>query len=99
MSESNALVDDDTKKKWKQRLLDVLRKGYRWGDEKVPPGLRSVLGVLLMAGGVFGFLPILGFWMLPLGAMFIALDIPPLRRRLHKKLHPDAADERKRIAD
>ncbi len=29
-----------------------------------------------------GFLPILGFWMLPLGIAFIALDIPPLRRRL-----------------
>jgi len=60
----------------------------------VPPGLHSVLGVLLVVGGVFGFLPILGFWMIPLGAAMIALDIPPLRRRLIAWLdrdqdHPD----------
>ena len=29
-----------------------------------------------MVGGVFGFLPILGFWMFPLGVAFVALDIP-----------------------
>jgi hypothetical protein len=29
-----------------------------------------------MIGGVFGFLPILGFWMLPLGIAFVALDFP-----------------------
>lgn len=33
-----------------------------------------------MVGGVFGFLPILGFWMLPLGMALIALDLPPTRR-------------------
>jgi hypothetical protein len=48
----------------------------------VPPGARSVLGVLLICGGVLGFLPILGFWMIPLGGALIALDVPPLRRRL-----------------
>lgn len=48
----------------------------------VPPGLRSVLGLLLMIGGVFGFLPILGFWMIPLGIAVIALDVRPLWRRL-----------------
>ncbi len=35
-----------------------------------------------MVGGVFGFLPILGFWMLPLGAAFIALDIPFMRHKI-----------------
>jgi len=65
----------------KRRLFEMLRKGIERG-EKVPRGLRTLLGVLLMAGGVFGILPILGFWMLPLGAAFIALDIPPLRQRL-----------------
>lgn len=52
---------------------------YRFG-ERLPGGLRSFVGVLFCVGGVFGFLPILGFWMLPLGLLFIALDIPPLRR-------------------
>ena len=54
-----------------------------WGDARVPFGLRSVLGILFMIGGVFGLLPILGFWMLPLGAAFIALDIPWTRHRIH----------------
>lgn len=65
----------------KRRLIDALRRALTWG-EKVPWGLRTLLGILLMIGGVFGILPILGFWMLPVGAAFIALDVPPLRRRL-----------------
>jgi hypothetical protein len=61
---------------------DTLGRAVLWGQKNVPPGLRSVLGIVLMIGGVFGFLPILGFWMIPLGGALIALDIPPLRRRL-----------------
>lgn len=49
---------------------------------RVPPGLRLVLGVVLMIGGVLGFLPILGFWMIPLGIAVAALDLVPLWRRL-----------------
>lgn len=65
----------------KQRLIAALRRAIDWG-EKIPTGLRSVLGLLLMVAGVFGILPLLGFWMIPVGAAFIALDIPPWRRRL-----------------
>ncbi len=35
-----------------------------------------------MVGGVLSFLPILGFWMLPLGLMLLAQDVPPLQRPL-----------------
>ncbi|MCB2116548.1 MAG: hypothetical protein KDE00_09670 [Rhodobacteraceae bacterium] len=49
---------------------------------RVPPGLRLVLGLLLIVGGVFGFLPVLGFWMIPLGVMVAALDVRPLWARL-----------------
>ncbi len=48
----------------------------------MPPGVRSLVGVLFCIGGVFGFLPVLGFWMFPLGLAFIALDVPPLRKRV-----------------
>jgi hypothetical protein len=65
-----------------KRLVATMRRAVEWGDRRVPTGLRSLLGLLLMAGGVFGFLPLLGFWMLPIGLAFVALDIPPLRRRL-----------------
>jgi hypothetical protein len=37
-----------------------------------------------MVGGVFGFLPVLGFWMLPLGLALIALDLPPLRKHIER---------------
>ncbi len=60
----------------------TLRRGVMWGQNNVPPGARGLLGVALIVGGILGFLPILGFWMIPLGGTFIALDIPPLRRRL-----------------
>ena len=63
-------------------LLAAIRQTVAWGYRRVPRGLRSVIGVLFVIGGVVGFLPIVGFWMLPAGLALIALDIPPLRRRL-----------------
>lgn len=45
---------------------------------RVPPGLRLVVGLILIAGGSFGFLPVLGFWMIPLGLGVAALDVKPL---------------------
>ena len=36
--------------------------------------------------GFFGFLPILGFWMLPLGLILIAQDVPILQRPLARLL-------------
>ncbi|KUJ85746.1 hypothetical protein AVO45_01825 [Ruegeria marisrubri] len=47
---------------------------------RVPPGLRLVLGLLLILGGTLGFLPILGFWMIPLGIAVAAIDIELYRR-------------------
>jgi len=42
--------------------------------------VRVPLALALMAGGFVGFLPILGFWMLPLGLALLAVDVPFLRR-------------------
>ncbi len=64
------------------QIRSVTHRMLVWGRDKVPMGIRSLVGVLLCIGGVFGFLPILGFWMLPLGLAFIALDVPPLRSRI-----------------
>src|SRR5262245_45423378 len=41
---------------------------------------RIVLGVLLCIGGLLGFLPILGFWMIPLGLIVLSVDLAPARR-------------------
>ncbi len=45
-----------------------------------PPLLRIVVGLLLILGGMVGFLPILGFWMLPLGVLVLSVDLHPVRR-------------------
>lgn len=34
----------------------------------------------MIAGGFLGFLPVLGFWMVPVGALLIGEDVPPVRR-------------------
>ncbi len=48
------------------------------------PVVRIILGGLLILGGVLGFLPILGFWMVPLGLLILAVDVP-IARRLRRR--------------
>jgi hypothetical protein len=42
--------------------------------------IRLPLGLLMIVSGFLGFLPVLGFWMLPLGLLLIALDVPLLQK-------------------
>jgi hypothetical protein len=48
---------------------------------RVPPALG------LIVGGVFGFLPVLGFWMIPLGLLLLAQDVPPLQKPIARAVH------------
>ena len=41
--------------------------------------IRLPIALLLVFGGVVSFLPVLGIWMLPLGLMLLALDVPFLQ--------------------
>jgi hypothetical protein len=41
---------------------------------------RIVLGTGLVFGGFLGFLPVLGFWMIPLGLLVLSQDLPAVRR-------------------
>lgn len=45
---------------------------------------RQILGVALVIGGILGFLPILGFWMIPLGLVVLSVDLPYLRKYRRK---------------
>ena len=67
-----------------QRLLDAMpgrvRRAYLWLIRPEARWVRIPTAVALMLGGVFGFLPILGLWMLPIGALLIGEDIPPVCR-------------------
>ncbi|WP_434730041.1 hypothetical protein [Rhizobium binae] len=46
---------------------------------------RMAIGVALVLCGFLGFLPILGFWMLPLGLLVLSHDLP-IARRLRRRL-------------
>ena len=52
--------------------VSVKLPGQRWQ--------RVALGIALMCGGVVGFLPVVGFWMLPLGVLVLSVDYHPIRR-------------------
>ncbi len=41
---------------------------------------RILIGVLLIVGGVLGFLPVLGFWMIPLGVLVLSYDLAFVRK-------------------
>ncbi|MBM3514698.1 MAG: hypothetical protein FJX59_13440 [Alphaproteobacteria bacterium] len=54
----------------------------QWLRNNLPKSalLRVPIGVLLVIFGILGFLPVLGFWMIPLGLAVLAIDFPPARR-------------------
>jgi hypothetical protein len=41
--------------------------------------IRFPLALMLTAGGLLWFLPVLGLWMLPAGLLLLAVDLPTLR--------------------
>src|SRR5712675_1962894 len=47
---------------------------------------RIPLALLLIVGGIFSFLPVLGLWMLPLGLLLFAQDVPALQKPMARML-------------
>jgi hypothetical protein len=66
-----------------ERLIDRLpsrfRTTVRWLRKPSSRWVRIPAGVLLIGGGLLGILPLLGFWMLPLGLILLAEDVRLLR--------------------
>lgn len=87
MNNNTALPGEPSKWNLRKRRLSASAYGVLGRDKRfLPPVLQSLLGFLLVAGGIVGFLPILGFWMVPLGLALIATDIPPFGRWLRHRL-------------
>jgi hypothetical protein len=63
----------------------------RWVRDPQRLWLRVPVGVLLFCGGFLGMLPILGFWMTPLGLILLAQDFGPSRRALYRLINWTAA--------
>lgn len=79
MSEGKQVLErafDDLERQLPASMARAIRRlrrpEARW--QRVP------IGVLAIVGGFFSFLPVLGLWMLPLGLLLLAYDIPILRK-------------------
>jgi hypothetical protein len=87
----SAVVNSDIKTDYR---ADIDRH-FAWFESKLPAGpgkfmswlrkpssklVRFPLGILLILGGIFSILPLLGLWMLPLGLILLAQDIPVLEK-------------------
>ena len=57
-----------------------VRIGSRHFQLPQHPRTRIALGTGLVVGGTLGFLPVLGFWMIPLGLLVLSQDLPAVRR-------------------
>jgi hypothetical protein len=78
-----------------------LDRHFAWFEDKLPPRLAKFVGwlrrpssryariplaILLILGGIFSFLPVLGLWMLPLGLLLFAQDVPVLQKPMARML-------------
>ena len=69
-----------------RRVPIKMSASIRWLRKPSSFAVRLVVALLFIVGGIFSFLPVLGIWMLPLGLMLIAQDVPFLRKPLLKSL-------------
>lgn len=68
------------------QLPDRVSRSLRWLREPASRWIRIPVGILLIVAGIFSVLPILGLWMLPLGLLLLAQDLPFLRRPMRQAL-------------
>ncbi len=61
----------------KPRRLEIFGRGF---DLPQARWQRIALGIALVFFGILGFLPILGFWMIPLGLFVLSLEFASVRR-------------------
>ncbi|MDH3281987.1 MAG: hypothetical protein OEQ18_12795 [Gammaproteobacteria bacterium] len=55
-------------------MRDSILKKFHGLKSHPNRAFRVTVGVLLVLGGLLGALPILGFWMLPLGLILLSVD-------------------------
>ncbi|WP_137109985.1 hypothetical protein [Rhodobacter sp. SY28-1] len=61
------------------RLVPVLRGPMSTLRKDSWFPIRFPIAIMLIIGGLLSFLPVLGIWMLPLGLLLLAVDLPVLR--------------------
>jgi len=71
---------DDRLDRLIDRLPESWQKAVRWLRRPASRWARIPAGLLLIVGGCLAILPIFGLWMIPLGLILLADDIPLLAR-------------------
>ncbi len=71
---------------FEQRLPTRVARFVAWLRKPSSRFVRIPLAILLVVGGMFSFLPVLGLWMLPLGLLLVAQDVPVLQKPMSRML-------------
>ena len=61
----------------RKRRISIGSRHFHLPESRVA---RIAIGVGLIVGGILGFLPILGFWMIPLGLFVLSQEFGWIRR-------------------
>jgi len=72
--------------RFERELPRSVGRSLRWLRGPSARWIRIPAGLLLILGGIFSILPVLGLWMLPLGLLLLAQDLPVLRRPMRRAL-------------
>lgn len=75
--------DSDDNAPLERFLMGLPRPIHRtlaWMRRPEAGRVRIPAAIILISGGLFGFPPVLGFWMAPLGILLLSEDVPVLRR-------------------
>ena len=69
-----------TERRFARQIARLQRTMPRLGATLRPGSVvRLPAAVLLILGGMLGLLPVLGFWLIPVGLLLLAVDLPVLR--------------------
>ncbi len=67
-------------KRLEKEVPKSLGRALRWLRHPASRLVRVPVGILFVLGGVFSILPGLGIWMMPIGLLLLAADVPFLRK-------------------
>ena len=70
-------IDDEPIAQAAERRIKVFGRDVRMPQSRAA---RIAIGIALVIGGILGFLPILGFWMIPLGILVLSYEFATVRR-------------------
>ncbi|MCO5158192.1 MAG: hypothetical protein M9945_15820 [Aquamicrobium sp.] len=77
MATKDDRTEGDGERRRAKRRISVLGREFAMPQSRA---LRITIGVLLVFFGMLGFLPVLGFWMIPLGILVLSYEFATVRR-------------------